>query len=790
MVEEYEHLRLPLIPGELPRKKNVGGKGYAQRDNVDQFYHNEVDALNDIKEKHVEYKLKYQKYIDPNLIFKIEINQKVYEDSLRKEFNRMDIDVISASPDKKGYWILFAEDEHLTEFKNKLEKYATEDRYNFFNAIGCPSVIPPEEKIGEQLKKQPFDDEEQAYLDVEIWKMENHKLDKFLSELDQLVRTFGGRITDIITTDTFCRLRIQSNKILYDMFLELREVAYVDRPPKMKLEKLESELGIDYKKLDIRGNPPKDSAGILVVDSGILAGHPILESGIGDEKAISTRYDPKLIDEDASDDVGHGTKVAGISLYGDIPNCIETAIFNPEVWIFSAKVMYKNKTGDAEFDEQELLEHQLERSVRWVYENHPNCRIVNLSLGNSYNKLIDGNRQFNLSTLIDELSKKYNMIFVVPSGNIFDELCESDSYPDYLINSNEIRIIDPAPSALALTIGAVYNINGPTGVPAIYHPSRITRVGPGYGGMIKPDLVENGGGGYGEESSVVTVNPNWIRDGRLFTLESGTSFSVPKISHCLAKLVNAFPDYSNNMIKALLISSSTIPKDRPESLSDIDLYNNSNAKLMDFLKIYGYGIPNYDKSRYSGNNRVILLSDNKIKLNHIHTYSFYIPKEFVLSRGARRLSVTLVFDPPVNKNRSDYLGTTMEARLFREPDTNEIKKLFSSVDINDEAVEEILSRRELKEIKLKPSSIIRKRGVHQKGVIEYKERGRPKINPEQPLTLVVLCQNRWIKDRDNKDDEDYLQDYAVVVSVEHSEEIDIYNKIRLKNREKLDIRIS
>jgi len=452
--------------------------------------------------------------------------------------------------------------------------------------------------------------------------------------------------------------------------------------------------------------------------------------------------------------------------------------------------MYKNETGDAEFDEEELLEHQLERSVSWVFENYPNCRIVNLSLGNSFNRLTDGARQFNLSTLIDELSKKYNLIFVVPSGNIFDELCESDSYPDYLINSNKIRIIDPAPSALALTVGAVYNINGPTGVPAIYYPSRITRVGPGYGGMIKPDLVENGGGGYGEESSVVTVNPNWIKDGRLFTLESGTSFSVPKISHCLAKLVNAFPDYSNNMIKALLISSSRILKNRPGCLSDLDIYKNNDAKLMEFLNIYGHGIPNYDKSRYSDKNRVILLSDNRIKLNHIHTYSFYIPKEFILSRGARRLSVTLVFDPPVNKNRSDYLGTTMEARLFREPDTNDIKKFFGSADINEETVKEILSRRELKEIELRPGPIIRKRCVHQKGVIEYKERGRPKINPEQPLTLVIICQNRWIKDRDDKDDEDYLQDYAVVVSVEHSEEIDIYNKIRLKNREKLDIRIS
>lgn len=790
MAEEYEHLRLPLIPGELPRKKRSGRGGYIQRDNVNQFYRNEILELNEIQRTHTEYKRKYQKYIDPNLIFKIDINQSVYEDTLRTEFKRMDIDVISASPDKKGYWILFAEDEQFTKFKDKLEKYEAEKRYLFFNAIGVPSIIPPEDKIGERLKIEPFENEKFAYLDVEIWRMETHKLDEFLDGFSRLVFSLGGEISDLITTETFCRLRVRSNKTLYDSLLELREVSRVDRPPKMRLE-IESELGIDRKKLDIRDNPPKDSTGILVVDSGVLAGHPVLENAIGDEIALPIKHNPKLMNDDPSDDVGHGTKVAGISLYGDIQKCIEDTVFSPELWIFSAKVMYKDEYGEAAFDEKELLEHQLYSSVRWIAENYPNCRIVNLSIGNCVNMINDGARQFDLSTLVDELSKELGLIFVVSSGNIYDELCDSDSYPDYLINSDNIRIIDPAPSALALTVGAVYkyNISSSSDVPSVYYPSPITRVGPGYSGMIKPELVENGGGGFGEESSVITINPNWIKDGRLFTLESGTSLSAPKVAHYLAKLINAFPDYSNNMIKALLISSSTIPKERPGCLSGADIYKNSDAKLMEFLKIYGYGVPNYDKSRYSSINRVILLSENKIKLNHIHIYSFCLPNEFVEARGDRRLSVTLVFDPPVNKNRSEYLGTTMEYHLFREPDTNEISKIFSAVKINDESIEEALSRSELKPIKLRPGPTIRKRCVHQKGVKEYKARGRPQINPDQPLTLVVLCQNRWIKDSENKDDENYLQDYAVVVSVEHSEKIDVYNKIRLKNRERLDIRI-
>jgi hypothetical protein len=67
--------------------------------------------------------------------------------------------------------------------------------------------------------------------------------------------------------------------------------------------------------------------------------------------------------------------------------------------------------------------------------------------------------------------------------------------------------------------------------------------------------------------------------------------------------------------------------------------------------------------------------------------------------------------------------------------------------------------------------------------------GRPKIDADTPLYLVVICQNRWIKDEENKDDTNYLQDYAIVVSVEHAESIDLYNNIRIRNRERIGLSV-
>ena len=53
-----------------------------------------------------------------------------------------------------------------------------------------------------------------------------------------------------------------------------------------------------------------------------------------------------------------------------------------------------------------------------------------------------------------------------------------------------------------------------------------------------------------------------------------------------------------------------------------------------------------------------------------------------------------------------------------------------------------------------------------------------------PLHLVIKCNNKWLNDEEL---ENYLQDYAVVVSIENKNHPNLYNQIKLQN--KLKIRI-
>lgn len=712
----------------------------------------------------------------------------------------MNIDVLSPSPDKKGLWIVFAEDEDAQVFKQKLKSYVERGKFTFFNAIGEIREIPVEEKLGERLHKKMLETDEIAYLDLEIWRMDDEILSRFLEGLTNLIQTKEGKITDKFVKKTFCLLRVKVSKEVVDTILPLREIALIDRPPKPYIEY--TLLSIPLEELSIEGSPPENATAIVVLDSGILSKHPLLEKAIGDEITAGTIYSSKIKEDKPQDDVGHGTKVAGVALYGDIKFCIEKRIFDPEVWILSAKVMYGEKnpvTGEIEpkYDEEELLEHQLEKTVRYFTENYPNCRVVNLSFGDTAKRMFGSKRQFNMASLIDELAKELKSVFVISAGNFNDYHSKGfpDNYPNYLLEETEdVKIIEPGTSALALTVGSITQEYGHSNrdpqdlffSPAYTnYPSPFTRVGLGYKGMIKPELVEEGGniieGTIGVPDiggKLITLNPNWIQDGRLFTADYGTSFSTPKVANYVARLFNKYPHYSHNLIKALIISSALIPIDRPNQLLQIG-FDTSDSELINLLKIYGYGKPEFEKASFSTNQRVLLLRENTAKLNSVHIYYFYLPTEFVQVSGIKRLSITLVYDPPINKNRVDYMGCSMEFHLFRDMEINDVVQAYKpiKIDIPDNKI--VPEELKLKEIKLHPGVNLRKRGVHQKGIVEYK-RGHY-LNNTKPLVLAVVCQNRWIKE------EEYMQDYAILVTVEHSANIDLFNKIKIRNQERVRI---
>lgn len=797
-MNSYEHLPLNPYQGEIQRQTRVRGGGFKLLDDrIKSNYSREttqkteavISSFNTIKNK-------YSGILNPSLIFEIEVNQSVNYKTLEQTMASMGIHILASAENNKGYWVVFSDDENLNRFKEKLSYYGSPDgpKYDFFNAFGELRDISREEKIGKKLKNHSLGDIPE-FLDIELWRMIDDQ--KNISFINELKATYSDqskfRITDQIITKSFVLLRVKLSKEIFDELIELKEIARADRPALPTFNPFDLN-NIDVTEIE-RLSPDENAAGILIIDSGIISNHPLLETCTGGEENFQSG------ETDLHDTVGHGTAVAGCAAYGDIEKCVTENIFSPANWIFSAKVMYAetntfNGQIHAVYDPEKLVEHQLKDAVESFLSNSQyHIRVVNISLGNADEIWhMNYKRQLPLASIIDELAYMFpNTVFIVSTGNqhplnvyensTIDEI--KAAYPKYLVESSDYKIINPATSALAITVGSIsqsertrVEIFGEehikTPIAVENQPSPFTRTGPGVNGMIKPELVEYGGNlilynNHGRVSEdvggkLLLLNNQSTND--LLRFDYGTSFSAPKIAHVAGQIANKYPQRSANFIKNMLLCSANHP-----FLPNDDYYGSKIGKsLNDHLNVSGFGIPSLEKAINSFDNNVILFDEGNLQLNKVRVYSLQLPDVFFDEAGKKRIIVNLSFSPETRLSRGDsYLGNRMEFHLFHSINPQELINKYGVVSVDSEG-EEIPEDLKRFEIKLIPGVRTRNAGCHQKAWKEFKR--EPKERPASPVSLVLINYNKWMSDESNQ------TGYCLSVVFEHEKEIDLYNQIR------------
>ncbi len=787
-----EHLRLPLVIENIPRKKHGGGGNKVINRNKVDFTQKQINNIDNIKKSHSELKSRFNGIINPSLIFEIDINQNVDIESFEKSLSSMDIQILSIES-KKGFWIAFTNNESFDEFKRKLKIYGNENSFKYFDNIENIHDIPIEKKIGKSLRETPLNDKPD-FIDIELWKMLNpEKNEKFVSELKEYYKNNSNfRITDELVTYSFVLLRVKLNKEIFDEIIEFKEIARADRPSVIEFNPYKN-IRPDINDLKIEP-PSEDSTGILIIDSGIISNHPLLEKCVGGEEDFQSE------EKDNHDTVGHGTAIAGSTVYGDIEGCLDNKTFYPSNWIFSAKVMYSEKNDITNqikptYDPEKLIEHQFRDAVVSFLDNYEyKIKVVNISLGNS-NEIWkkDYNRQLPLATIIDELAYTYkDVVFIISAGNYSPLECYNsieeikDNYPKFLLENDNFNIINPATSALAITVGSISDdirtqqdrygkeqlkIN----IANKNEPSPFTRTGPGINGMIKPELVEYGG------NLILFNNYNRIQEddgGKLLLLTNqstdrimkydyGTSFSAAKVSHTAGLIANHFPDKSSNFIKNMLLVGAKYP-----SILDHKFYyleKKDKAEKIN-LNVCGYGLSEFERAINSYTNRVVLWDENFIKLDNVKIYSINIPEVLFREKGRKKLTVVLTYNPETRSTRGDsYIGNQLSFYLYHTKTPEEIISKKGKV-------EDIYEDLELEKYKIPliPGINTLKAGCHQKAWKEYDN--RHKNIPNKVLSLVLINSNKW------KTDENSIQDYCISLTIEHEKEIEIYNEIKTRVR--------
>jgi subtilisin family serine protease len=793
------HLSIRKMEIENPRNKHGGPPKKPSRDNIQRGKDLEVLVRNlqSDYEKSVE---SNPPEFDPALIFRIKIDSgQVSEDELRRS------GLTLLSEEIGNFVVLFSEDQ-LEEFRNRIGKYGEEKpegqnspQYGWIASLSTDDMQlwGRENRMGRKLAKISIEEDEEYILDVELWTYgSKDDIAERMNELKAYIEHSGGRFFDSYTNTSLSVARVKIMGGVLFQLLDVGIVETIDLPPQPEL-RIGSLINTP---LDAFSNPiaaPSDDAQkICVIDSGIIAGHPLLAPAIGELIPVPASLGTGI------DSNGHGTRVAGIALYGDVQDCIEHLDFTADFFIFGARVTNDNNR----FDDEKLIVKQMDESIRYFHDNYE-CRIFNISLADP-DLIYNGGKPSQWAQILDSLARELDVLIIVCTGNIplaatsGDEAIRIQSnYPNYLLEP-ESRILEPATAANVLTVGALAKTASPRdtsrypndpsirAIAAINEPSPFTRSGPGVNDAIKPEICEYGGNltwngrinsilNNDPEVGIVSTSKDFVQ--RLFTTDIGTSYATPKIANLAAKIFRQYPNISANLARALIANSSSVPSAVSELLgSDND----------SILRLCGYGKPDLDRTLFSTDNRVTLISEDIIKVDTLHVYQIPIPEIFKETNGRRSISISLAFDPPVRHTRKGYLGLKMDFVLLRGLTTERIVEWYSARP-NDsvkgggaEKIEKIPNKYKCD---MTPSITRRNTGTLQKATFAI-SRNKSLTDYEGDIFhIVVVCKSAsWLSL-----DEIENQKYALTVTLEHlGEPIDIYNSVQQSVRQRPRVRVA
>ncbi len=785
------HLILPRIEYESPRRKTGFGRP-PSRDYTTHGRHLK-EQIDEVLAQHQ--RRRRPQGISPNLILRIQLDPTAIV--AEEAWERCGLTLLSV--DEHKTLVLFSSNQDLTYFLHRLAAYSlgpqkdtqkSAPHTQIFASIDEVGEIRPRDRIGPLFRSEGVTnpnnlrETEQYTIDIELWDLGTRQLrQNALDEVQEFFNSQNGRVTDHYLGESLVLLRaICTGKVVKEV-LDIDTIALVDLPPKPSLT-ISEILNLGAEEFLPVQSPDDSAPSVCILDSGITAGHPLIAPAVGEATSVpNTLGDP-------SDGHGHGTMVAGLALYGDVEQCIQSRSFTPRLHLYSARVL--NDRG--EFDDEHLVITQMRDAIKYFKDNY-NCGVYNISLGDA-RLPYRGGKVSPWASILDTLARDLDVVIVVSAGNYSHDPGPGNSpdlhiqdYPSYLLQDGA-QIIEPATGCIVLTVGALaHSDNVPPGsaggsvafrpIARPGEPSPFTRSGPGLGGAIKPELCEYGGNlAYDgtlqdvrpgiRELSIISFHHDYLS--RLFTTNIGTSFAAPRVAFAAARLFETFPDASANLIRALLVTSASYPEASKSLLETIA--DDATQRLC------GYGRPDLELARTSDSRRVVLYADSQLTLDNFHVYAVPIPEEWIATKGTRQITVSLAFDPPIRHSRFDYLGTKMSFRLIRGKSLDEVIDAFRARTKDEESPGRLSST--TYDCKLLPKSRYRECGTLQKATFRMQK--TPRLEYGDTYYLAVRCEKKW------SGEEHSPQRYAVVVAVEHEASIDLYNIILQRVRTTVRVR--
>lgn len=775
------HLTLRRIEGELERRKRPGYGSAPPRDHAVHGQQLSQQLLQIVQGAAERRAAENADSPDPTVIFRINVDGFLAEDALA------DCNLHILEQRGADATVVLSTDPQLADLRLRSAQYAGPipagqkgaRHAGMFGVVDSFDELAPGDRIGTALARHGFSslvtipDDTEFLVDVELWDIGDNLLrDVHLDRVNRKTREYGGELLSRYRGVGLFIARVRVPGAGLRALLAMKEVAWVDLPPTPDFAPDEG-AGMTVDQIPPIDAPPDNALCIGIIDSGIIAGHPMLQGIVAGAFGVPDRLG-------TDDEKRHGTAVAALAAYGSIAEQMPQGRLRPRFRIASAKVV----DGRGRFDDDRTIADVIEEAVRRLHDDF-GCRVINISLADIEHLV--GGRPSNWAMTLDNLVRELGVIITVSAGNvaeISDRLAAEglEIYPGYLLEE-EHRLYEPASSVSSLVVGSLASGNGLMpddgenvdiiAITDVHHPSPFSRSGPGFNGGIKPDLAEYGGTAVWlglnsrlsadrQSCGVLTLNPNYLQS--LMEYRHGTSFAAPMAAFKAATLLDEFRGASANFIRALM----GLGTDHPEELVD----RVASDKGGEHYRHAGYGVANVDLAIASDNGRVVMAVEDSLAVDRFAVYDVPIPTDFQTARGSRHIKVSLAFDPPVRNSRKEYLGIKMGYHLVRGKSAEEVFERFRRWEAEEkkEAGGEAYTFDNKFLCDLTPNMTMRERGTLQVGAYARK---RDMSGYGNNYYLVVRCEGKWASRLVEE------QTFAIAVELWHEALVELYQEVAL-----------
>lgn len=377
---------------------------------------------------------------------------------------------------------------------------------------------------------------------------------------------------------------------------------------------------------------------IGIIDGGISHKNKFLKPFI----KAREEYVPKIYINES-----HGTFIASTIQYGNKLNGIPTS----SNFKFSFVDIVAIPNGDKSWGPTDSIgEESLMEIIEEVMEKYAaSTKIWNMSLGIE-SKVCNGSMS-DLGIFLDYVQDKYNVQIFVSSGNL--NQLPLREWPAQADMGERDRIISPADSVRAITVGAIALYESSDSIVKTNEPSPFSRRGPGANYIVKPDVVDYGGNlsrslhiaGLGMKGLDVTGK---VIEG------NGTSYSTPRLVQKFASVFDEMVEKDLLLAKAMIIHSAR--------MNSRELLEQSQ----DNIKYYGFGMPavNVTDILQCSEDEVTLVFKQKIAAGtHLEMFDFPYPSSLI--RGNKcfgEICMTLAYNPMLDERYGrEYCRTNIDA---------------------------------------------------------------------------------------------------------------------------------